>query len=420
MSPMSEEKKSKVLEAFGSAHAHMHAHRHLQGAALNYTAELPFCSTTPVPGSVACKGSLCCPTLWSWFHFVLEAGITYVIEVNGVDCQFDPVAALYRGKGTTLTGLSGITRYQTNTAELVYVTATVDDFPLECPGPGNDAKIYIKPTTTGNYSLAVGSYDTPDVCPSDGDLDFVVGIHAAFTLINVSSSAPIGPLVGPVSAPFLGVNKLDFIANFFDCPGSPIVKSVRLTFDNPATSRCERNATYAVFGNATDSSTYVGATIPVGERTITATAYTGPNCNGAIARMPHNETFFSYGCDVQYKVYNARTDAVFLSYLPYDSGKYFDANTLTGFPCAINIEAVVNCKFLPFAAVTLELLSGTTVVKSRNEKNAPYFLFGDIVNGTKTDILPGALSPGNYSIRVRIADIIHTAYPFTLNGTCVP
>ena len=205
-----------------------------------------------------------------------------------------------------------------------------------------------------------------------------------------------------------GVAKLNIIADYDDCADAPKIGSVRLTFDNPASSRCERNAPYAAFGNAADASTYVGVTIPLGYHTITATPYTGPICNGVVAGTPLTRTFYVYGCSVYYNVYNAKTNSFFAK-IPYDGG-----GTVASPPCEINIEAEVYCGSLAFTTVKLEL-SGTKSA-SRVETAAPYFLFGDTVS--PRDVLKGTLAAGPYSIRVTIADIVHDAVPFTL-GKCV-
>ena len=84
-------------------------------------------------------------------------------------------------------------------------------------------------------------------------------------------------------------SRLNIDAEYSDCPDKPI-GSVRMTFDKPARSFCEKFVPYAVFGNSINGLTSNGRVIPVGVRTVTATPYTGANCDGE-AGTPLSRTF---------------------------------------------------------------------------------------------------------------------------------
>jgi hypothetical protein len=183
-STMSNEKKLKLLEAFGSTHAH----RHLQ--ALNYEATIcPDKDNTPTPGAVACAFGVFNPSLWAWFLFELEEGLTYTIEVDRFDCALDPAMALYRGEGTTIAGLfPGV-----STSELLFVNAADDNDLNACDGPKNDPKLVIEITaaTAGIYSLAVASFFS-GTCPADGDFDFEVVIDPAPSCLTCTEDDKCG------------------------------------------------------------------------------------------------------------------------------------------------------------------------------------------------------------------------------------
>lgn len=108
-------------------------------------------------------------------------------------------------------------------------------------------------------------------------------------------------------------------------------------------------------------------------------------------------------CAPIYRLWNANTDALV--------SNLTNGVTVASPPCAVNIEAVLTCQN---GTVGLDLLSGATVVKSRLEKTAPYFLFGD----QGTNVLAGSISAGTYSIRASLFGIPLPAATFTF-GTCV-
>lgn len=116
------------------------------------------------------------------------------------------------------------------------------------------------------------------------------------------------------------------------------------------------------------------------------------------------------GCAVSFDVVNARVDTFVASLV--------DGGTVLNPPCQVNIEAVVACTPpLDKGVVALELRSGGLVVQAREERVAPYFLFGDTPGG---NIYSGRILSGLYNIRTRILGAESPPLNFSLAGTCVP
>jgi hypothetical protein len=85
--------------------------------------------------------------------------------------------------------------------------------------------------------------------------------------------------------------------------------------------------------------------------------------------------------------------------------------TVSNPPCAINIEARFCAPIV--GPVTIQILQNGVVRNSRNETNAPYFLFGD----AGADVLSGAIAPGTYGIRTVANGTTSPMTMFTL-GAC--
>jgi hypothetical protein len=183
------------------------------------------------------------------------------------------------------------------------------------------------------------------------------------------------------------------------------VESVRVTFDNPKRSFCEENAPYSIFGDSNGN--YYDATIPLGTHLVTATPYAQAGCKGS-AGIALSQTVEAIGCYIAYNVYNASDDSYY-SYLE-------DTYELSGLPCEVNIEATVTCSF-GVGVTRLELRNTATnqLVTARNERKAPYFLFGD----SNADILPGSIPPGSYSIMAIVDGIQHPSVNFAVTDVCL-
>jgi hypothetical protein len=104
--------------------------------------------------------------------------------------------------------------------------------------------------------------------------------------------------------------------------------------------------------------------------------------------------------------------AVYSGKLNYWHRTITPGGTVSAPPCEINIEARFCAPVT--GPVTIQLLQGGTVVRSRVESLAPYFLFGD----TTANVLSGSLSPGAYSIRTIANGVTSALTSFTL-GACV-
>jgi hypothetical protein len=193
------------------------------------------------------------------------------------------------------------------------------------------------------------------------------------------------------------------IAAEFTKPSS--VRSVRFRLDNRGPSVCESNKPYRMRGENGSP----GTPFAIGNRIITATAYSSPNCKGTVVGNISQE-FFVRGCD-------------FLNYELFDADRniyvtnVYNASILKKAPCNVNIGVVFKCGFVP-DKVRLELrkASNNALVASRDELRAPYFLFGDDANG---DIRSGRIPAGEYTITAIINNIVHQSVRFTMNR-CIP
>jgi hypothetical protein len=118
------------------------------------------------------------------------------------------------------------------------------------------------------------------------------------------------------------------------------------------------------------------------------------------------ETSAADPCTVSLSVYNAGTNAKVVT-VPSNG-------VVTSPPCNVNIEVALTCTPpFTYGAVYIELLSGSRVLKFRNETAAPYFLFGN--NGA--DVLAGSIPGGIYTIRTTAGG--KTFQPSLLNlGSC--
>jgi hypothetical protein len=105
-----------------------------------------------------------------------------------------------------------------------------------------------------------------------------------------------------------------------DCPNAP-VESVRLSLDKPRIIVCERLSPYVL--------DLKSRLIPLGTRTVTATPFSGPKCDGE----PGNSLSSSFdiqGCSLTFKVYSGKTNSEFDS--------LSDGGTLASPPCEVNID----------------------------------------------------------------------------------
>jgi hypothetical protein len=108
-------------------------------------------------------------------------------------------------------------------------------------------------------------------------------------------------------------------------------------------------------------------------------------------------------CVPSFEIYSGRYDWWY--------AKVRNSTTVSTPPCGINIEA----RFCaPVSGpVTIQLLQNGVVRNTRNEAQAPYFLFGD----AGADILSGVIPPGTYGLRTVVNGTTSPMTMFTL-GAC--
>jgi hypothetical protein len=201
--------------------------------------------------------------------------------------------------------------------------------------------------------------------------------------------------------------KINYYVQYRECPDttSPI-RSVQVSYDG--VSHCERYAPYAVFGNSRDGLVSNRTVLQLGDHTITATPYQGSNCNGTVTGKTSYLIITSHPCKYSFDLYDAKTNA-------RSRGLTDNASVITNRPCQLNFKINLSCNFNP-TQVELKLFQNKSLIKNATIKSAPYFLFGN--NGT--DVLPGTIGAGNYSIQAIIGGIVHRRVKFTVLGTCVP
>lgn len=112
-------------------------------------------------------------------------------------------------------------------------------------------------------------------------------------------------------------------------------------------------------------------------------------------------------CTVSLDIFNAATNAKTVT-VPSNG-------VVSSPPCQVNIEVKLACTPpFTFSSVYIELMSGSSVFKFRNETKAPYFLYGD----AGTDVLAGVIPSGSYTVRTTVNGTV--LKPRLLNmGSCV-
>jgi hypothetical protein len=284
---------------------------------------------------------------------------------------------------------------------------------IVCEAFFGDEIIYLVVTGGESYYIKFGEVDEN---PAGGDLDVTISFEPNFfEVFDADRDTSLGPLRDLYPGPFFitpGVidygnslttsAQLNMEAKF---NGVANIRSVRLTLDKPAESRCEGTAPFALFGNL--GSNYYGKPFQLGKRLVTASAYNRSSCSGApVATL--SQSFEVLGCP-------------FVHYAAYDAGrdKYLitlnNATTIARPPCQVSIGVTFACGFTP-SSVRMELRNAVTnnLVRSVVESKAPYFLFRNSGTG---DIYSGTIPAGEYTITAIIDGIVHPAVRFTF-GTC--
>lgn len=271
--------------------------------------------------------------------------------------------------------------------------------------------LYLVVDAGESYYIKVGENDE---APAGGDMNISMSFEPNFfEVFDANTDASLGPLRDQYPGQFLDLyNTIDYkytptsqlnMEAKFNVAAT--IQSVRYTLDKPPLSRCETGAPFTLFGNS--GSNYFGEPIPIGKRLITANAYSRSSCSGTAAATL-SQSFDVLGCEhVHYAVYDAGRDK-YLTTLN-------NATTISRPPCQVSIGVTFKCAFTA-SMVRLELRNAVTnsLVKSMEEYNAPYFLFGDNGQG---NIAAGAIPAGEYTVTAIIDGIVHPSVRFTF-GAC--
>ena len=113
-------------------------------------------------------------------------------------------------------------------------------------------------------------------------------------------------------------------------------------------------------------------------------------------------------CNVTYRIYDNDLESFYVNLNAEEDVSYP--------PCKINIEAVVKCK-TPFEGIVrMQLRNGDGIlVKTKKERIAPYFLYGDV----QGKIRASPLLEGKYEIQSSLNGTATKPIQFTLYP-CVP
>jgi hypothetical protein len=180
-----------------------------------------------------------------------------------------------------------------------------------------------------------------------------------------------------------------------DCQDKPIIKSVKMTFDNSST--CENYAPFTAFSS--------GRNIALGNHTITATSFSNNGCAGTMINAL-SRNFIVLGCSLTFRVYDANTNA--------EVTTFANGDTVLSPPCNVNVKVDVSCGSA-VKKVGMILYRGTRKMVRRTELFAPFFLFGN----SGTDVKSGTIASGTYTLQTVVDGIVHAGVTFTFNGTCI-
>lgn len=266
--------------------------------------------------------------------------------------------------------------------------------------------IYVVAATTPGAVLSFKKTDGTDL---NGDAGFLLQsdklirpIGALF--ISLCSIVDFTYMEGASSFGSISTNTIDYAVRSTDiklvavidfCPGGGNPTSVLLTLDQPGITACQEVSKYVL--------TLGSKLMPLGSRSISATPYSGKNCTGDPGN-PLTQTFEVEGCDVTFNLYSGQTNR---KVAMIQEGKQYSP------PCEVNIEASLKCGF-KVRNVVLEIQRGGKLVHRREDRRAPYFLYGNFW----FNVYSGKLGVGSYSIFATINGIVHPATNFKL-GACV-
>ena len=266
--------------------------------------------------------------------------------------------------------------------------------------------IYVVSATTPGAVLSFKKADGTSLNGANGVLlqsdKLFRPIGALF--ISTCSVVDFTYLDGTTAFGSLSTNTIDYSIRSADiklvaavdlCPGGGNPTSVRLTLDQPNRTECQEISKYVL--------PLRSALMPLGTRTITATPYSGKKCTGETGN-PLTQIFEVEGCDVTLNLYSGQTNKKITT---IQEGKQYKP------PCEVNIEASLKCGF-KIRTVILEIHRGGRLVHRREDRRAPYFLYGSFL----FNVYSGKLGIGSYSMFVTINGIVHPATNFKL-GACV-
>jgi hypothetical protein len=222
------------------------------------------------------------------------------------------------------------------------------------------------PSKSSTYVFEVSfAYDSDRTNGGSFNMTTSVKRSEYLVLVDAKADSLINVLEDYLSYQVIPTSSLNIEAKF-----DSTVQSVRMTFDNPKLSFCEKVVPYSVFGDKKGN--YTEVAIPLGSHVVTATSYSNPSCTGPIGKRL-NQTFYVIGCDVGY----------FLTESTNDEERYlFDGENDVA-SCQFNIRAILSCGFVP-NVVKLDLRNQKSgkVVQSRNDFKYPYTLYRDGSYGT--------------------------------------
>jgi hypothetical protein len=153
------------------------------------------CDDCNESGEMSCNESgdttICVPSTWDFYELDLKADTMYIIDVDRVDCEFDPALSLYRGDATGLPPAPNdeVCPFDEDLPGGTWIGFADDNRPSACPGPFGDPRLVVTTEEGGDYTLAVQDYISGDC---DTGFEYNVNISpVTMTFINLFYRNPL-------------------------------------------------------------------------------------------------------------------------------------------------------------------------------------------------------------------------------------
>ena len=319
------------------------------------------------------------PTFWYKFQNPLSTPLSVDVTVNtGVRYTQKNIAIIAGANCSALQCIGGVFNYHDHAATL--------DFVAE---PRTWYYILLQVTSIGPFNVTI-----------KGRTQFL-------SVIDSGTNKAIQLLKDNISYLHMKSSSLNLNIQARFTTSPELIKSVRVTFDNPKRNVCERKAPYSVFGDRNGA--YKNVTIPLGQHRVTATPYLQPNCTGTAAGTALAQNFTVTGCFTQFTIVAGR-QYVFLRPFTSEDVSAIHAYNHTRLPvmltlkCKVSLYTQYRCGGFPLQSTRTDLRNATNG-KLIHTSNSLY-LFEN-----------GHLPVGDYTLQAFADNVSHPAINFTVVRT---